>query len=142
MPIYGSVTEKSRLGFLPSLVYTPVGHGVDRTIVHPFKLRRRLQLPVGFRQGAAGVRGSVVGPPPRLIPECMSELYSYMSQPGDPQVKGWYAACYLLSVHPWPDGNGRTGRYFYRKYTGSSETKEALRTKFNAAFDYLINPTT
>lgn len=135
--IIGPVTGRVSRGFLPSLVRTPTGHGTDRTVLQLPALRRRLGLPVSYRTGAAVVRGAVVGPPPRLIPECMSDLYSYMVQPGDRQVKGWYAACFLLSVHPWRDGNGRTGRYLYRKYTGSSEGTDQLRARFAPALNAL-----
>jgi len=137
MDIVGPVTGRVSQGFLPSLTNTPVGHGTDTTVLQLRDMRKRLGLPVGYRMGAARVRGAVVGPPPRLIPTCISDLYSYMVQPGDRQVKGWYAACFLLSVHPWADGNGRTGRYLYRRYTGSTESTDQLRARFGPALEHL-----
>ena len=123
--------------FIPSPLNLPTGIG-DSQVVTPLRpIRRQLGLPQRYRAGLATLTGKrdtiVVGPPPEHIPACMRQLSQYMALRGDRHVKGWYATIYLLSVHPWSDGNGRTGREFYRRQTGSSETRDSLRGRLREA---------
>ena len=130
--------------FIPSVLSFPTGIG-DSRIVTPLKpIRERLGMSKQYRTGVATLnpaRGRfVVGPPPEQIPECLRELAQYMSLAGDRHVKGWYATIYLLTIHPWADGNGRTGREFYRRQTASAERRDSLRGRLREALARLQPP--
>jgi hypothetical protein len=47
---------------------------------------------------------------PRRVPEAMRELERFLARPGDPVVRAAVAFAQLPVIHPWADGNGRTGR--------------------------------
>ena len=126
----GPVSGKRHQCFIPSLVDVPLGQGSDTTVIDPKRLRREMGWETHYRVGSVYVGPTPVGPPPELVPQCMQELVWYMSLKGCKQIKGWYSMLYLISVHPWRDGNGRTGRYLYRLYTGSSESTQVLRARY------------
>lgn len=55
--------------------------------------------------------GDHVGPPHEDVPGYMAELYSYIQDPGEePLIKAVYAHLQFETIHPFADGNGRTGR--------------------------------
>ncbi|WP_423825275.1 Fic family protein [Salinibacter ruber] len=123
--------------FIPSAASLPTGIGKNELIIDISDVREHMGFPKRYRTGIAtltrGMKRFVVGPPPDHVPSCMSDLYWYMSLAGDRLVKGWYATCFLLTVHPWEGGNGRTAREFYRRYTASNEDRNSLRGRLRGA---------
>ena len=52
-----------------------------------------------------------VPPPPDMLPDLLEDLAAYMSSPGaDPLTSAAVAHAQFVTVHPFDDGNGRTGR--------------------------------
>ena len=53
-----------------------------------------------------------VGPPPEAVPDLLEDLVAYINHPGDgvPMVRAAVAHAQFETIHPFPDGNGRTGR--------------------------------
>ncbi len=73
--------------------------------------------------GALGgpLRARHVGPPAELVPELLDDLVAFVNRSGDaaPLVRAASAHAQFETIHPFPDGNGRTGRallqYMYRR---------------------------
>ena len=59
-----------------------------------------------------GVRiGRHSAPPHTKVPKLMEDLYEYLQSPDeDPILKAVYAHLQFETIHPFADGNGRTGR--------------------------------
>lgn len=47
-------------------------------------------------------------------------------------MKGFQAAHYILALHPYTDGNGRTAREMYRRITGDNTPRYILRPALTA----------
>jgi fido (protein-threonine AMPylation protein) len=67
-----------------------------------------------FRRGAVSIRGSQLQPPPaREVPPLMDQWLAWLEGEGrsfDPVPRATIAHHGFLAVHPFLDGNGRTGR--------------------------------
>ena len=78
--------------------------------------------------GALGgpLRARHVGPPAELVPELLDDLAAFANRADDgfPLVRAALAHAQFETIHPFPDGNGRTGRavlqYMYAR-EGMSE---------------------
>lgn len=80
------------------------GRGSDKD---PGEFRRSQNWIGGTRPGNA----KFIPPPPHLVPECMSSLERYIHDPDVPAlIKAALAHVQFESIHPFLDGNGRTGR--------------------------------
>ena len=51
-----------------------------------------------------------VGPPPELVHDLLEDLIEFVNGDGIPLVRAAIAHAQFETVHPFPDGNGRTGR--------------------------------
>jgi hypothetical protein len=125
LPLSGVEVESS----VP-LPPTRTGDGEHTSAPDLFQIRRDLGLPVAYRAGGAAVGSAIYGPRAEHVPEYMRYLRQYLSLSGDPVIKAWEASCFLLRVHPWRDGNGRTARRMYREITGYDGPDDALRQLF------------
>jgi Fic/DOC family protein len=84
------------------------------------------RLLTGARRGGGGCRSQqnwigphsdrpleadFVPPPPELVPALLDELCRYLADDSDgPVLRAALAHAQLLTIHPFPDGNGRTAR--------------------------------
>ena len=57
----------------------------------------------------------------------MRRLSTYLHLKNDVEHRAWQASQFLLAVHPFTDGNGRTARELYRRLTGKEAPKAVLR---------------
>lgn len=53
-----------------------------------------------------------VGPPPEEVPALLNDLFAFINAPSDgiPMVRAAVAHAQFETIHPFADGNGRTGR--------------------------------
>ena len=67
---------------------------------------------VGAGHLGGPLRAHHVGPPPEAVPDLLEDLVAYINHPGDgiPIVRAAVAHAQFETIHPFPDGNGRTGR--------------------------------
>ena len=67
---------------------------------------------VGGGQLGGPLQAHHVGPPPEAVPDLLEDLVAYINHPGDgiPMVRAAVAHAQFETIHPFPDGNGRTGR--------------------------------
>ena len=67
---------------------------------------------VGTGQLGGPLQAHHVGPPPEAVPGLLEDLVAYINQPDDgiPLVRAAVAHAQFETIHPFPDGNGRTGR--------------------------------
>lgn len=75
------------------------------------KIRDR-QNWVGAGQLGGPLQAHHVGPPPESVPGLLEDLIAYINGPdeGIPMVRAAVAHAQFETIHPFPDGNGRTGR--------------------------------
>ena len=75
------------------------------------KIRER-QNWVGAGALGGPLQASHVGPPPEAVPSLLEDLVSFVNRDGDgnPIVRAALAHVQFETIHPFPDGNGRTGR--------------------------------
>ena len=82
--------------------------------LHRLVTERILDEPGRFRRGAVSIRGSQLTPPPaREVPALMEEWAAWLDGEGrehEPVVRAAIAHHGFLAIHPFLDGNGRTGR--------------------------------
>lgn len=73
------------------------------------------------RLRAVNVRvGNHIGPLHTEVPELMGNLYRYIGESeDDPLLKAVYAHLQFETVHPFADGNGRTGRALINQILGA-----------------------
>ena len=83
--------------------------------------------PHGFRDrlvwisGTNPIRAKYVAPLPDLVPELMEDLVGYLETTDDPiLVQAALSHAQLETIHPWVDGNGRTGRALIQAVLGRS----------------------
>ena len=78
---------------------------VQAGIIEAFKL-------AGYRNHNVYLRGSSHVPlPPHAIADAMDALFECIEDEPDPRVKAIVAPFLLTYIHPFPDGNGRSGRF-------------------------------
>ena len=67
---------------------------------------------VGAGQLGGPLQAHHVGPPPEAVPGLLEDLIAYINHPADgiPIVRAAVAHAQFETIHPFPDGNGRTGR--------------------------------
>ncbi len=67
---------------------------------------------VGADQLGGPLQAHHVGPPPEAVPGLLEDLVAYVNEPDDgiPLVRAAVAHAQFETIHPFPDGNGRTGR--------------------------------
>jgi Fic family protein len=66
----------------------------------------------GYRSHNVYLRGSSHVPlPPSAIPDAMDALFDCITEESDARVKAIVAPFLFTYIHPFPDGNGRTGRF-------------------------------
>ena len=82
--------------------------------LHRLVTDRILDQPGQFRRGAVSIRGSQLQPPPaRELPDLMAQWLAWVYGAGqsyDPVIRAAIAHHGFVAVHPFLDGNGRTGR--------------------------------
>lgn len=67
--------------------------------------------------GTSKVTASYVAPPPDLVPGLMTNLLDHANRSGDnPLVKAAILHAQFETIHPYEDGNGRTGRVLVHGY--------------------------
>ncbi len=73
--------------------------------------RRGFRTGLVWIGGTTPIRASYVAPQPALVPGLMSDLVAYLETTDDPVlVQAALSHAQLETIHPWGDGNGRTGR--------------------------------
>ncbi|WP_271023307.1 Fic family protein [Rhizobium sp. RCAM05973] len=78
---------------------------VTAGIIEAYKL-------AGYRSHNVYLRGSSHVPlPPSAIPDAMDALFDCIAEESDARVKALVAPFLFTYIHPFPDGNGRTGRF-------------------------------
>ncbi|WP_245993407.1 Fic family protein [Xylanimonas allomyrinae] len=91
-------------------------HEIHRTIaphVHDGAYRG-VDVQIG---GTSKVTASYVAPPPGRVTPLMADLLDYANESGDnPLVKAAILHAQFETVHPYEDGNGRTGRVLVHGY--------------------------
>ena len=67
---------------------------------------------VGAGQLGGPLQAHHVGPPPEAVPGLLEDLVAYINEPDDgiPMVRAAVAHAQFETIHPFHDGNGRTGR--------------------------------
>lgn len=66
----------------------------------------------GFRNRAVFIRGSQHVPPPHeTLMDCMEALFTLIRQEPDASVRAVLGHFLFVYIHPYPDGNGRVGRF-------------------------------
>lgn len=76
---------------------------------------------VGAGQLGGPLQAHHVGPPPEAVPELLEDLVAYINSPDDgiALVRAAVAHAQFETIHPFADGNGRTGRallqYMYQR---------------------------
>ncbi len=87
-----------------------------------------------------------VGPPPEFVSDLLDDLVDYVNrQDGIPLVRAAIAHAQFETIHPFADGNGRTGRalmqYMLRRdevmHSGALPVSSALMLNKEAYFDAL-----
>lgn len=83
--------------------------------------------PQGFRRqlvwisGRTPVQAKYVAPLHEYVPELLDDLVAYVERSDDPPlVKAALTHAQLETIHPWTDGNGRTGRALIQAVLGRS----------------------
>lgn len=81
--------------------------------------------PHGYRDrivwisGSTPTRAKYVAPAPEFVPELMADLLDYLRTTDDPVlVQAALSHAQLETIHPWADGNGRTGRALIQAVLG------------------------
>ena len=115
------------------------------TFLDPYKLAdlkkvhgvmtKMLQLEAGnFRHGDEGVFNGdqcvFMAPPPSLVPELMSDLFSWMKKNQKkvhPLIMSAVFHYEFVFIHPFSDGNGRTARLWHT----------VILSKWNPVFEYI-----
>ena len=90
----------------------------DLLRAHGLMMSGLVNKPGSFRNGNVGVfDGDALvhaGTPARYVPEVMSDLFGWLQSSSDhPLVKGSVFHYEFEFVHPFADGNGRTGRLWH-----------------------------
>lgn len=82
--------------------------------LHRLVAERLLDEAGAWRKGAVAIRGSALQPPPAAqVPALMGEWLAWLDGPGrayGPVERAAIAHHGFVAVHPFRDGNGRTGR--------------------------------
>jgi len=66
----------------------------------------------GYRDRPVYIRNSLHVPPPReAVPEAMEALFEALTNEVHPGVRAVLGHFVLVFIHPFPDGNGRIGRF-------------------------------
>jgi Fic family protein len=82
--------------------------------LHRLVTDRLLDEAGAWRRGAVSIRGSALQPPPAArVPALMAEWLAWLDGPGQaygPVERAAIAHHGFVAVHPFGDGNGRTGR--------------------------------
>jgi len=66
----------------------------------------------GYRSGPVYIRRSMHVPPPReAVRECMPALFELLSREEEAAVRVVLGHFVFVYIHPYPDGNGRMGRF-------------------------------
>jgi len=91
-------------------------HAIHRTIA-PATHRggyREVDVQIG---GGSKLTASYVAPPAELVPGLMANLLGYANHsPDNPLVKAAILHAQFETIHPYEDGNGRTGRVLVHGY--------------------------
>ncbi len=66
----------------------------------------------GYRSGPVYIRRSMHVPPPReAVRECMPALFELLDREAEASVRVVLGHFVFVYIHPYPDGNGRMGRF-------------------------------
>jgi hypothetical protein len=66
----------------------------------------------GYRNTQVYIRQSMHTPPPReAVRDCMPELFKLLAEETNPAVRAVLGHFVFVYIHPYTDGNGRTGRF-------------------------------
>ena len=92
-------------------------HFLERPLDLPSLLILHLEMMEGQPQAEPGslrnidvIVGRYRAPHWPLVPSLMEELMTFIRKPGDPVAKAVWAHVQFETIHPFADGNGRTGR--------------------------------
>jgi hypothetical protein len=97
----GAVVGDDHAGWYSSLF----GPSVSAGIVRPSDL-------AGYRNGPVYIRNSLHVPPSReAVREMMPVLFELLAEEDDPAVRVVLGHFAFVYIHPYPDGNGRMGRF-------------------------------
>jgi hypothetical protein len=74
----------------------------------------------GYRSGPVYIRRSMHVPPPReAVRECMPTLFDLLKGEAEASVRVVLGHFVFVYIHPYPDGNGRMGRFLMNVMLGS-----------------------
>ncbi len=66
----------------------------------------------GYRERRVFIRNSLHVPPPReAVPDAMEAFFEVLTAEDHPAVRGVLGHFAFVFIHPYPDGNGRIGRF-------------------------------
>lgn len=95
----------------------------------------------GYRQNPVYIRGSMHVPPPHdKLMDAMETLYNLLRAEKDPWIRAVLGHFFFVHIHPFPDGNGRTGRFlmnalFVRSGYEWTVLRVSQRTRYFAALE-------
>jgi Fic family protein len=117
-----AINHQAAIGWVETLAGRPDPPGEpDILALHRLVLRSIDDANAGaYRQGQAYIAGSTYTPPSaRAVPGRMAEHVAWLAKTGQDQAAGWglhpveraaHAHFWLVDIHPFVDGNGRTAR--------------------------------
>ena len=66
----------------------------------------------GYRRGSVFIRRSMHMPPrPEVVRSCMPAFFDLLKEESEPSVRVVLGHFLFVYIHPYPDGNGRNGRF-------------------------------
>ncbi len=117
-----AINHQAAIGWVETLAARPEPPGeADILALHRLVLRSIDDANAGaYGQGQAYIAGSAYTPPPaRAVPGRMAEFAAWLARTGEDQAAGRglhpveraaHAHFWLVDIHPFVDGNGRTAR--------------------------------
>ena len=88
--------------------------------LHQAMMTAQLHAQPGRYRTVGVIVGRYCPPAPELVPPLMEELFDYLQERNhDPLVQAAWAHIQFETIHPFADGNGRTGRALISRILGN-----------------------
>ena len=95
----------------------------------------------GYRNNRVYLRGSRHVPPaPEAVLDCMEALFRLLREEQHPAVRAILGHFVFVYIHPYPDGNGRIGRFLMNAMLASGDypwtvIRQARRSEYLLALE-------